>query len=1223
MLLATLGPCTSVVRGQTYLYNRADFAVGRSPYAVVAADFNGDGKLDLAVANRDDNTVSILLGKPDGTFAAQTVYPTGTSPVALVAADFNGDGKLDLAVVNNNPSGTGSVSILLGNGDGTFQSHVDYQVGAQPIGIVSADFNGDGKQDLAVANNLDSTVSILLGSGDGTFRTGVPIPLPGYPQTIAGGDFNGDGKQDLIVLNTKVSVLLSKGDGTFREVDTTLIPSPSVGIAVGDFNGDGKLDAVVGANQGGLYSPLVLLGNGDGTFLPPAPFAILAPIAGAIVTADFNHDGILDLAFAGTGFDAGPAIALGNGDGTFQDAISTVQVNSVTSFAGIGLGDFNGDGQIDIAEVTADTDAVDILLGDGDGTFGKAYTVQTASTGFTGPEVVADFNGDGKLDVATRISSSVNGGTVTALLGHGDGTLGGPISSSAGTAGLYAMGAGDFNGDGKMDLVVDDGGSVSVLLGNGDGSFQAPISTLIGATYTVEGIVVGDFSGDGKLDLAVNVYDSGLGGFRAVILLGSGDGTFVVGSSYVAPNGGIINSLVAADFNHDGKLDLALLDRLNKAVLVYLGNGNGSFQSPISYAINSSDTDVLGTADVNGDGILDLVAASEFGVSALLGNGDGTFKNHLDSTPPRFGGLQSLTIADVNGDGHPDLVGYGEGETNVMLGNGDGTFRGPLAYYHALNGGRVAAGDFNSDGIPDIAITSQTFTPAGTGVTLLLSAPVASIFPSSLNFASQLVGTSGAMQSATLYNGGSASLSLKSITTTGDFLQTNNCDGTLPVAANCAVNVTFTPAASGIRTGTLSFTDNSFANPQLVALTGTGIAPLAGVSPSTLNFASLPVGSMSAAQTVTLNNTGTAALTISSVATSGDFAQTNTCGASVAAGASCTINVTFTPTAEGSRAGTLTITDNNNGVASSTQTVALSGTGNAAVVGLAPSSVTFSGQLLSSTSAAQTVTLTNSGNVTLAISGIAAGGDYAQSNSCGASVAAGANCTISVTFTPTVVGLRGGTLTITDNAPGSPQTVTLSGMGTDFLVALASGSSNTATVTAGQTATFNLAFSGTAGFSGTVALTCSGAPSLATCSVTPNSLALNGTTPANTTVSVTTTARGMLLPQFYVLPPAPGTHEGLPLLIVLLTLATVAGMAWRRRGGRAPLAPTQALAVGLLLMVVLAAALMPGCGGGGTTTPVPQTPGTPAGTYTLDVAGKFTSGTVTTTHDIKLTLTVN
>ena len=308
--------------------------------------------------------------------------------------------------------------------------------------------------------------------------------------------------------------------------------------------------------------------------------------------------------------------------------------------------------------------------------------------------------------------------------------------------------------------------------------------------------------------------------------------------------------------------------------------------------------------------------------------------------------------------------------------------------------------------------------------------PIVTLSPTSLTFASQLVGTTSSPQNVTLTNTGTASLSITKIGLTGangkDYAQTNNCGKTVAAGASCTVTVTFTPTAKGTRTANVGVTDNAAGSPQTVSLTGTGLAPFVKLTPTSLTFSGQQVGTTSASQKVTLKNTGTAALTINSIAASGDFAQTNTCGSSVAINASCTITVTFTPTAEGTRTGSVSISDNASG---SPQAVTLTGTGLAPLVSLSPTTLTFTSQTVGTTSSPQTVTLTNTGNSSLTITSITAGGDYAQTNTCGSTVAAGANCSISVTFTPTTAGTRNGTITFTDNASDSPETVSLTGTG--------------------------------------------------------------------------------------------------------------------------------------------------------------------------------------------------
>jgi len=283
----------------------------------------------------------------------------------------------------------------------------------------------------------------------------------------------------------------------------------------------------------------------------------------------------------------------------------------------------------------------------------------------------------------------------------------------------------------------------------------------------------------------------------------------------------------------------------------------------------------------------------------------------------------------------------------------------------------------------------------------------------------------------TLSNTGSAALNISHIATTGDYTQTSNCGGNLNAGTSCSINVSFKPTAAGTRSGTLSVTDNASGSPQTVALSGSGIAAAAALSPASLTFANQLVGTSSAAQSVTLSNTGSAPLNISSIATAGDYTQTNNCGASLDAGTSCSINVIFKPTNTGARTGTLSVTDNASG---SPQKAALTGTGVIPAVNLAPTSLNFGKIPVGTTSTPMTVTLSNTGTGTLLISSMALTGpnpaDYAQTNNCGGSVDPGANCTITITLTPGATGNRNATLAITDNAPKSPQNVPLTGSGT-------------------------------------------------------------------------------------------------------------------------------------------------------------------------------------------------
>jgi hypothetical protein len=330
--------------------------------------------------------------------------------------------------------------------------------------------------------------------------------------------------------------------------------------------------------------------------------------------------------------------------------------------------------------------------------------------------------------------------------------------------------------------------------------------------------------------------------------------------------------------------------------------------------------------------------------------------------------------------------------------------------------------------------------------------PVLLLSPASLAFPTEVIGSSTS-QMITLTNAGNAAMTIEAIIITGDYSQTNTCplaanSATLAAGANCTITVTFMPRDTGTRAGQLTITDNESSSTHVVNLTGTGNSGVASLSSTSLTFATQQVATTSAAQSVTLRNIGATPLNIASVVATGDFMQTNTCGTSVAAGKKCSINVTFTPTVNGNRTGSVTISDTD---PTGAQVISLSGTGLGPAVNLSNTSLAFGNQNVNTTSAAQLVTLSNTGNGALAIQSISTTGQFAQTNNCGSSVAAGNNCTITVTFTPGAnnAGNQTGTVTITDNAAGSPHVISLTGVGIGPF-SLSSTSATTQTVTAGQ-----------------------------------------------------------------------------------------------------------------------------------------------------------------------------
>jgi hypothetical protein len=295
------------------------------------------------------------------------------------------------------------------------------------------------------------------------------------------------------------------------------------------------------------------------------------------------------------------------------------------------------------------------------------------------------------------------------------------------------------------------------------------------------------------------------------------------------------------------------------------------------------------------------------------------------------------------------------------------------------------------------------------------------------------MGTTSAAQAVTLTNTGSATLNLAAITPSGDFSQTNNCGASVSAGGSCAINVTFAPTVAGARTGALTITNNAPNTPQTVALSGSGTAassgpPVASLQPSALDFGSVVVGTFSPSQSVTLTNTGGGPLVISSIATNdGRFAQVNNCTAQVAAGGSCVISLTFMAWFPGSASASLVVTDN---AASGLQSVALTAVAGSPTVALSVTTLNFGRQQVGTTSLPQSVILTNTSPMPTTITGITTTGDFGQTNNCGSILAAGGSCTINVTFSPSSYYFKKGSLAITDNATGSPQTVNLWGLGT-------------------------------------------------------------------------------------------------------------------------------------------------------------------------------------------------
>ncbi len=489
------------------------------------------------------------------------------------------------------------------------------------------------------------------------------------------------------------------------------------------------------------------------------------------------------------------------------------------------------------------------------------------------------------------------------------------------------------------------------------------------------------------------------------------------------------------------------------------------------------------------------------------------------------------------------------------------------------------------------------------------------ITPASIDFGTLPVGGVSEWHFISIGNGTvNQPVTLNSITISGEFaIAQNPCPSELPPFFGCALQITFNPASAGPKTGNVMIDASDLPTPHLVPLSGVGVdSAFPTFSPPSLVFGNQTVGTTSAPQNLALTNTGNMALNIVSITTTGPFARTHNCPGTLQPAQSCSISVTFTPNSSALNVGSLVLQSN---AAGSPHTAMLSGTGLGGSVFVSPVGLDFGNLTVGTTSTQQAVSFTNVGNASLGINGITVSGDFAQTHSCPSTLIPGGVCTIQVTFTPTATELRNGTLSFASTAPGSPTNVPLQGHGLDFQVAVPPGSPNSATVNAGQTATFNLTFAGSTSFANNVNLTCSGAPPMGNCTVAPGSISLVGTTPASATVNVTTRAASGSA-GIVVVPPRAGGIPGLGLFAVLLAASW---MAIRVVGPKA--LPLRVRPAGGVAAVLLAALFLMACGGGGgaSNNRPPATPGTPPGSYTITVTATPTTGNV---HTITLTVVV-
>lgn len=787
--------------------------LGDEPIAVAAADFNNDGRPDVAIANYLSNSVSILLGIGNGTFQSPSTWSVGAHPVALVTGDFNHDDIVDVATSD---FGSGTVSVLLGRADGTFLAAQQFRVGDGPIALTVSDLNRDGQSDLIVANSWSRDLSLLIGVGDGTFRSAAALPLGATSGAVATGDFNHDGVLDITVTSpakNTVSILFGRSNGAFQlpvEFATGAAPGS---LAVGDFDRDGQADIAIANNTSNNVT--VLFGQGDGTF-PDQSLLEVGRYPAALIAGDFNNDGRLDLATA-NGLAEPISVGLGLGNGTFTSpgaSSPTIQAKPLVA-------DWNFDGVLDVIVLRNDGKLL-FRAGTGNGGFESPVVInpepeetardatllmsegvpllvtvhaRTEVVGFfvfqhgrfieigepavpgTLPSRVraGDVSGDGLEDV---IVTSAGSGKIFVYLQR-------PNDDISNRAPTYELDVGsgasdvalvDVNVDGLPEIVVTDqvSGDVRVLLNSAVAPFASQLRFRAGVGLTrvvqVDGavqvqsrdvpiaVVAGLFNDDAIPDLAV--LNQGVN--RVDLLLGDGHGGVFNPTATTSLRTGLDPvALVTADFNHDGRADLAVLNKGSDDLSIFLNDGLGGFTEQLATDSAERMSRVsagnlptgLSVGDINADGQLDLLIGNEHGdVLTILGNGDGTFRPYQridrrvglaitglnsDAGPAfavfdrsadrityqsneagvkfeqgRDEGLlapSALEFADLNSDGLDDLIvaNGGSNEVFVYLGLDDDHFDLGQRFVVGTDPEAITISDLNGDGIADVVVTNQ------------------------------------------------------------------------------------------------------------------------------------------------------------------------------------------------------------------------------------------------------------------------------------------------------------------------------------------------------------------------------------------------------------------------------------------------------------------------------------------------------------------------------------
>jgi hypothetical protein len=681
-------------------------------FSLAVGDFNNDKKEDIVVANTGTDNLGIFFGFGNGTFGLEMMYPIGTDyyPQYVITIDINNDNHLDIVSVNSEGN---SISVIMGYGNGTFAEQLVLPTtgATSPYAVASGDLNNDTRLDLIIANEGSDTIGIFYGFTYTTFLSyrGYGESAHRSPLVVIVSDFNNDNYSDIAVTyygTNEIGIILGYGTGSFTNITSYSTGANSMpwGIVAGDFNNDNLLDIVV-ANTG-TDNIGVFLGYGNGSFATIVTYSLgqsSSPIA--VDVGDLNGDGHLDIVETNSGTDS-VGVLFGYGNGTFfvSQIYSTGQGSQPFSVA---LGDFDNDSRLDIVVANYDNDSVGVLLGYGNGTFRNQTTIPTGFYSRPYSVTVVDFNGDHRLDIAVANSNNDN---VGILLGYGDGTFA--------TIMFYATGqgssprcvrVGDFNNDTILDIAVASAGTdyVFLLYGSGDGYFLlgAPFPT--GIATQPFGLAVGNFNNDSRLDIAVAASATS----TIQIYLGNISRPFAGMATFATDTGSQPHSIAVGDLNNDGRLDIVVANYGTDNVGIFLGISSTSFATMIKCPTGTGSAPYsVAIADFDNNHRLDIVVTNSQtnNIAIFFGYGNGTFASGVTYSTGVDSRPYTVTTGDFDNDNITDIVVANSGTSNIFLfyGSINGTFEKtasyPLGYEYQPYS--VVAKDLNQDNWTDIAI---------------------------------------------------------------------------------------------------------------------------------------------------------------------------------------------------------------------------------------------------------------------------------------------------------------------------------------------------------------------------------------------------------------------------------------------------------------------------------------------------------------------------------------